>query len=608
MLQRYQAQHMSARLEIDLRQRWERAVIGRVEEANETPVDPSLIWAWPSERFSTDPDLQPFTLHRGERMVARWTVFNEKLASDFLVTVKMPRVDVVHISYRHDFGAWTTLTAGDRIAMNAWPLADRQPSFDVPLPAGQMDIVMQIAHRGVVDAPVMLQTHAAFLEARTLSVLPTGILVGINLVMALMGILLAMNFKKTGFLSVALMSSVVSLVLLFGSGLAGMFVDTRNQQFSDVVKILINTSWFVLLPFVAAMAISIRMYSRLWWSATWLLAGAATAAIWVWLDYDKRDDASLVVGTILVLSLLFVLAMISWAWFRHYSRNLGVCLGMLLYACASITVFAVYMGAWSVEAGSWGAAFISMLASLLLMRGLFMQHRMGRQVLARANLSPLRDVLTGLLNREGMQAHVYRARERMREEQICAIFIYMPVQDANTAIEELGEQGFESGMVQIAASLSTSVAATDGVGRISHHAFGVCVLMQPDSVVAIRFAQKILTRVMALAAAGTPLCASARLAMAWLPVNSFRIDSLEQRCLEALDTLESGKRIAWVGGAQSYKEADQLMRALSTNPSDPATSTAAHAPNSKIEAQPSTLYDRIHRIEREMLGVDTGFE
>jgi GGDEF domain-containing protein len=606
MLQRLQGQPAGAKLEIDLRERWERTLVGSVEEPNEQPIDPALIWAWPTERFSSKPDLQPFKLHSGERMVARWTVFNEKLASDFLLTVKMPRIDVVHVSYRHDFGGWTTLTAGDRIPINNWSLADRQPSFNLPLPPGQMDVVVQFAHRGVVDAPMYLQNHRAFLQARMANVLPVGIFVGINLVMALMGVLLAMNFQKTGFLSVAVMSFVVSMVLLFGSGLGGLLVGTQSPQFNDEAKMLINMSWPVLLPCIAAMALSIHLYSRGWWWSMVALSCIAAVVSMVWIDYSLRDQAPLVAGTILVCSLSFVLLMIGWAWFRGYSQNTSVALGLLMYTCALVMLFTAYMGLWSVERSSWAMATMCMLGSFLLMRGLFFQHRMGRQVLARANTSPLRDVLTGLLNRDGMQAHLYRARERMREEQICALFIYMPVLDANTALEELGEQGFESGMVQMAASLTTSVSATDGVARISRHAFGISVLMQPDSATATRLAQKILTRVMALAASGTPLCATARLGMAWLPLNSFRIDGLEQRCLEALETLETGKRIAWVGGAQSYKEAEQMMRAMSTNPSDPPVVPAANAYASTTGAE-SNLYDRIHRIEREMLGVDTRF-
>jgi GGDEF domain-containing protein len=606
MLAQSQGKEKRESLEIDLRQRWERTLVGSIQEPDSQPIDPASIWAWPAQRFSSVPNLKPVPLRKGERLITRMTVFSERLASDFSITVMMPRLDVAHVSYRYDNGPWKTLSAGDRIPMNKWSLADREPSFNLPLPPGQLDVVMQFVHRGILDAPVLLQNNRAFLESRTASIGVTGLFVGVNLVMALMGVLMALNFHKTGFLAVTAMNFIMALVLVSSSGLAGMFVQTSSDEFNDLSKFIINTTWGALLPLVAAIALGIHVHSRrLWWLSMLIFVAVSIAAV-VLADYEQRDSTPMTVGVMMALIMIFVLSLLAWAWFKNYSQNWGVTVGLLLYPLCLFSLFAAYSGFISTDLSGKLASMLCTLASVALIRGLFLQHRMGRQVLARANTSPLRDVLTGLLNRDGMQAHLYKSRERMREEQICALFIYMPVLDANTAMEELGEQGFESGMVQIAASLTTSVSATDGVARISRHAFGISVLMQPDSATATRLAQKILTRVMALAASGTPLCATARLGMAWLPLNSFRIDGLEQRCLEALETLETGKRIAWVGGAQSYKEAEQMMRAMSTNPSDPPVVPAANAYASTTGAE-SNLYDRIHRIEREMLGVDTRF-
>ncbi len=606
-LQETQEPKVRKTLDIDLRQHWESTIVGGVQIADEIALDPSLVWSWPGERFSSAPHYELFTLRKGERMVARWTVLNEKQANDILVTVQMPRLDLVHLSYRHDFGAWTTLTAGDRLAMNTWPLPDRQPSFEIPLAAGQLDLMVQVIHRGAVDAPVFMQTQGAFLESRFKSVFPTGVLVGVNLVLALMGLIMALHFRKTSFLSVTLMSSVVALVLFFGSGLGGLLIGRESAHFNDQAKFLINTSWGVLLPWVTAQALNIRVYSKPWWWGMVGISGLSAAVSWIWADYASRDTVSGISGVLLASLLAFTFTLLIWAWWKNYSRNFGVTFGILLYVGGLGVLFAAYKGHYSAQSGAIGAAVLSMLASFSIMRGLFFHHRMGRQVLARANISPLRDVLTGLLNRDGMQAQLYKAREQMREEQICGLFIYMPVMDANTALEELGEQGFESGMVQIAACLSTSVSTTASVGRVSRHAFGVGILMQPDVATATRSAQKILARIMALAASGTPLCHSARLSLAWLPLNSFRIDLLEQLCMKALEELEAGKRIAWVGGAHSYKESEQMMRAMTMNPSNPPTLAAGNAYVSTTGNESLNLYDRIHRIEREMLGVDSRF-
>jgi hypothetical protein len=96
--------------------------------------------------------------------------------------------------------------------------------------------------------------------------------------------------------------------------------------------------------------------------------------------------------------------------------------------------------------------------------------------------------------------------------------------------------------------------------------------------------------------------------MAWMPLNGFRIDGLERRCLRTLEALERGKRIGWVGGAQSHSEAAQMLRDANADYSDVTELPAADSRSTSRTGVSSNLYERIHRIEREMLhGVDTRF-
>ncbi len=610
MLTQAQSSEMQQNLEIDLRTRWERTLVANVKEANDVPLDPELIWNWPARRFNVSQDTTPFFLENNERMIARMTVLSERLVSDFSISAMMARLDAVHISYRYDGGAWKTLSAGDRLPMDRWPLVDRQPSFNIPLPPGQLDLVMQFAHRGMMDVPVLLQNNRAFLDARTRNIWAIGISMGVNLVMALMGVLLALNFKKSGFLAVSAMSTSMAFVLLFSSGIGGMLFFTGSAVFNDQSKFISNTVWGSFLPLVFTLALGLHAYSKRGLVLSVLLSIVCVLVAVGVSNYDFRNLAPYVIAVILLFVLVFVSATLAWAWIKNYARNVILTFGLSLYASGLFLLFAGYMGMLSADTTGVIASAMTTVSALALMRGLFVQHRMGRQVIARANTSPLRDVLTGLLNRDGMQSHVYKMRERLLEQQTCAVFIYISVLDTQAAMEEHGEQGFEMGMVQMAASLSTSVSGTDGVARISGHAFGISVLMPPDPALAIRTAQKILSRLMVLASHGALMAGSARIALAWMPLNSFRVDMLERRCLATLELLEENKRIGWVGGVDSHKDASQLLRdsslALST-PSDMNVQQAAAEIDSR-SGQPSNLYERIHRIEREMLqDVDTQF-
>jgi GGDEF domain-containing protein len=604
--------HGRVDVSLDLRHHWEVTRVGEVELANAVALDPDQIWRWPAQRFSSRETTEPMAIRSSERYVGRVSIVSQQTMGDVNLTIEMPRLDAAHLSYRVNDGAWTTLAAGDTLAMNRWPLQDKQPSFLLPLGGGKVDVVVQFAHRGVLAAPVLLQSTRTFLANRSVSHGFAGLLIGMNLALALMGGLLALNFRKVGFLAVASMSLMMALVIVFGHGAAAMLMGREIDNFNDASKFFIYPATGSLLPWVAAMVLGMRAHSRFLSGLATLMTIAGLVMSAVWVDYDLRDIAVMGVAVQLTMIALFAFFMIAWAWSKDYLRSGWVVFGLLLYPSSFVLLLCTHLGSIDTDVSVSITALTNIAATLTLMRGLYMEHRLGRQVLARTKISPMRDVLTGLLSRDGLQAHVYAARDRMQSQQTGALFLYIPVVDAPTVMQAHGEYGFDMGMVQIAASLSTSLSNADGVGRISRSAFGICVMMPPDPALATRLAQKILSRLMALASRGVPVANATQIALAWIPLNGLRVDYLERRCLETLQEISPEKRIAWVGGAQSHLAAAQMLHdfnAVQDTPDEPVTSTQERpAGDSLGDAQHSTLHDRIHRIEREMLhGMNTQF-
>jgi GGDEF domain-containing protein len=595
---------------VDVLDLWESTIVSGVTTTNAQFFDPEQVWSWSAKRFNTRMPKQAYALREGDRVLARLQIFSEKAGTELNLSMQMPRLDAAHVSYRYDGGPWTTLSAGDTLAMSDWTLPDRQPSFNIPLLMGQLDIVAEIAHRGNAYAPIVLQNDAAYLSDLTISSWVIGALIGVNLVLALMGVLLALNFRRGNFLGVSLMTFTISVVLFFNSGLGGLYFGTHHAGFNDQSKFFGNNVWCVSLPWVAALSMGIRHSAKRWWMMALTTAVGGTLLAAVWMDYSLRDTAWAGVPAMLAIVMVMTLLMALWAWFRSICQSWAIMAGIAAYIASLMAPYLAFVGLISIGSAGLAAALFSMLSALLLMRGLYLQHRMGRQVIARANISPQRDVLTGLLNRKGLEAHLLQLQERMQQQQTCAAFCYLNVADAETAQQILGEEGFEMGMVQIAASLSSSVSGVDGLARISQHAFAITVLMPPDPALGTRMAQKVLSRMMALASHGTPLASSTRIAMAWLPLFGLKVDSLERRALRTLVTMDSNKRIGWVGGQASHAEAAQMLRdernAYST-PSDQFINEAL-GKVSKPDGAVSNLSDRIRRIEREMLqGVDTKF-
>lgn len=430
-------------------------------------------------------------------------------------------------------------------------------------------------------------------------------------VLAVFGILLALNFQRTSFLAVSLMSTAMAVVLFFGSGLGGLYLGTNSAHFNDQAKFMSHNLWCLALPWVSAVALGVRQRARLWWVTALIFFAAGSLLSLVWMQYEYRDTVRWGVPILLVVSLVLTVLMTLWAWLREITRQLDLTVGVLVYMVALLVPLGALQGSLSQFSANLWAAMLCILSAILLMRSLYLQHRMGRQVIARAKLSPIRDVLTGLLSREGMQGQLYKLRDRIRNEHTGAVFIYLDLPDHHDVTRLYGEEGLEMGLVQMAATLSTTLSSQDNIARISRNAFAITVMMPPDSALATRMAQKILSRLMVLSAHGTPMAGAMRLALSWLPLYGFRLDGLERRSIKALETLMQNKRIAWVGGAASHEEARQMLQDMRSG-QEVARQLEDERIDAALQDKPmpaaSTLYERIHRIEREMLhGVDTAF-
>ncbi|MFM7330263.1 MAG: hypothetical protein ACKO1L_01140 [Brachymonas sp.] len=93
-----------ANVSLDLRSRWEATKVGAVDMPNQQALAPESIWQWPDERFSTNDWQGALRMRADERLVTRLTVVSEQLGTDFTLSLKQPRLDAVHVSYRYDNG------------------------------------------------------------------------------------------------------------------------------------------------------------------------------------------------------------------------------------------------------------------------------------------------------------------------------------------------------------------------------------------------------------------------------------------------------------------------------------------------------------------------
>lgn len=589
----------SQEVNIDVRRHWQSTLMGVKDLPVQKPSDAQTLWNTPDAEFQVGWIPKRLALTTGQRYVGRLNMQSSSYGNSIHLVFNMPRLDAVHVAYRYDQEPWVMASAGDKIAMDQWSFSDRQPAFDIPIRPGNLNVVAEVAHIGVIDAPIELQSTSTFLHARLSSGLITGALIGVNLIFVLIGAMTATTFRRPNFLTVSLMSGLVAISVSSLSGMLGIYVFTNSPTFNDEMKFVSITAWCVVFPLITAIVLAKRQYSTVWWYAALLYTTLGLVFAFVGMRYSLRLSTLQWIPFIAISSVLMSLGMLVHAFARKQPYAIAFAAPVLLYSVALLLPLAVYLGFLPGEYSNTLAATAMLTAALLLVQVLIRQYRQGRMVMTRAKFSPGRDALTGLLSRQGFEQMMARNVQRMKSERSFAMFLYIRVSEPRDLVDRYGAEGFETGMVQMAAAISSSISVVDTVGRVAPNAFSVMILMPHDIKTANRLVQKVLTRVMSLATHGAPMAQSARIAAAWMPIFGVDLPLLERRADRALRKMEDSKRITWVGGPQAHVQASKFdpnqTDAFSTKPKN-----GQHAD----EVLPS-LPGVIDRLEEEMLGPTT---
>lgn len=587
----------NAHASVQVSKLWQSAVVGVGLLPDAKATEPEQLWNTPDAEFKTLALADGTTLKAGQRLVSRLNLNFTSFGPSMNLTFNMPRLDAVHLSYRYNQEPWTTASSGDTLPMASWSLSDRQPTFHIPLRLGNLNLVAEVAHRGLFDIPVILQSASAFHEERSSSGLKIGLMIGLNLLMAVVGLAATFSFARLGFLSISVMTLLAVAMIATNTGVAGVYLFTHSATFNDEVKYVTAIMWCVMFPWVTAVALPQRYEAVWWWRIAVVWAGVGVFIALALKANATRADNLLLVPLMAACSIALALAILVHAMLRRQPHALACATPVLLYAVSLFVPIGGYMGFVPNENTLSLPALLTVIAAMLFLQILMRQYRQGRTVMSRAQSSPSRDVLTGLLSRKGFEQVLARNVQRMKSEQTYAAFFYIKVSDPEKLKERYGQEGFEGGMVQMAAAISSSISVVDTVGRVAPNAFAVMVLMSHDAILANRMSQKILTRMISLASHGAPLAQTARIAVAWMPIFGILLPDLERRAVRALRKIEEGKRITWVGGAMAQADVSQLQDGQ-TNPT-----TKPHA-GQEADELPS-LPGMINRIEREMLGPNT---
>ncbi len=532
-------------LNLDLSRLWKIASAHKVVAGS---FDPEMVWQLPEEQFLPTAG-QVVRTKAGERTMARIRLNATGEPRGLVLTANIARLDMVQMAYRYDNGPWIKAIAGDKTAMSRWPFPNHEPAFNILAREATIDLVVQVDHIGAWKADFVLQDSISFHGGNTGFLLLMGLLVGVNLVLALVAGSAAWTFRRWGFWAVAVMAVTIVLQTAFNSGIAGMLLGHSSHSLNDEAKFATNFLWCAVFPWVTAVLIGQRSQDPWLWRLVIVLVCIGLVGGVFLADYNLRSSMAVWVPVFLLACVVLSVFMAVQAVRRQQMHSWQTMAGVLLYVSALCVSVSIYFGWISSDVSTALSSVLTMLSALIFLHVLVLQHRQGRMVMSRAKSSAGRDLLTGLLNARGFSEALSRTIDRMEDETTHAVVFYIAFSDASQSRERYGEEGFEISLVQIAASISSIAAVNDSVARVADNAFAVCVTMPRDPMVANRYATRLLSRILSLANHLAPLASTAKIAITWVPTFAKNLPELQRRSLRAIEKLTSAKRIAWVGGA-----------------------------------------------------------
>ncbi len=577
-----------ARLTVDVRPLWQTAMLPGQGLDTAKPFDAQTLWDMADDKFAPG-KAAPVTVQNGERLVGRLSVLVQDSPHNLVLELPMPRLDAAHLSYRYSTGAWTQLSAGDQIPMVQWPFANRSPAFFIPSQPGELQLILDIPQQGLFPSPVKLWADPAFREAHSNRDMEAGAAMALVFFTMLICFGAAAIFKRFVFLAVGVYSMTVVLLAAGNGGMAGIYFGTTTTWFNDYVKYVTSIVFGAMVPWTISVVVAQKYYSKIVaYLANFWLVGSLVMLV-VMLFTVPRATQWAITSPFLIASLIFGFGIALASVVRGQAHAYWSLSAAVLICVAIFAPIAAY---WGHLDGQWSYSVTMLsfsLSSALLLFALLLQYRHGNWVMAHAAQSSGRDALTGLLNRDVFERKLAKTAQDASAHQSHALFVYVSVSDASTLQERFGGEGFESGMVQMAAALSSSVSVMDTLARVASNAFGGLVVMPHEAKLANALAQKIITRTMAISSHSTPMAQTARIALAWIPVYGTAMADLEKLAKHVIRDMNQGKRIAWVGGAQA--------QALAFQASGLGDSLGGAADS---RSQGDALHSVINRLEQSM--------
>jgi diguanylate cyclase (GGDEF)-like protein len=392
----------------------------------------------------------------------------------WLIELPLPLLDAVTLYQKDAQGRWYEQSAGDTIAVSAWPEAGRYPFFRLDLnPAQVREIYLRIRHVTPVTIPVRLASESSHDNRLQVEYLLLGIVFGALILLIASCVAQGWVHRDVVYAWYAAYAGITTLAVAAYTGVAGHMLWSDSGAWADVAQgSLALLAGGSALLFVRHLSGIFIRFPRLDWLVQWFgVLGLLLAPGYAMMD---RNLALNVLAAYLALAVTFNVWVSLLAWRR--GDEVGPWM-LAAYLPLGLAVLLALLRAFGWVSASWLTQYGVVLAMavevplLLVALNIRSRERHGAEIREQALSS--QDALTGLLSTHLFQDRLRQVVSRYKRDRESAAIIFIDLVNHQRIKDHHGPAVAEQSLLRSVIKLRRLLRDMDTVSRIGEARFGI---------------------------------------------------------------------------------------------------------------------------------------
>ncbi|MBX3589136.1 MAG: diguanylate cyclase [Ramlibacter sp.] len=393
---------------------------------------------------------------------------------NWLIEFPIPVLDLATVYQKDARGQWQSQTAGDTLAVDAWPEPGRYPFFRLDLPPGQpRDVFVRIRHTTPISLPVVLSAQSAHDQRIQIEYMGLGMAFGALTLLIAACIAQARVYRDRVYAWYSAYAAIMTLAVAAYTGVGGHLLWSGYGYWTDAsqgfLALLAGGAALLFVRHLTGISARFRWLDRAVRWAGW--AGLVLAALF--LVVSKPVGLMMVGGYV-------ALAAITNTWIAWLAWRRGDVVGLWVlaaYVPLTLSVLLAVLRLFGLLPISFGTQYAVVLGSalevplLLVALSIRSRERHGAHIRELALSS--QDALTGLLAAHLFHDRLRQVVARYRRDQQNAAVIFIDLVNYQRIKSFHGSAVAEQSLLRSVIKLRRLLRDVDTVSRVGEARFGL---------------------------------------------------------------------------------------------------------------------------------------